>query len=393
MDTMGPAGGADQTVTFSRSAARGAIESFGAGCGGVLFLGMAMLFVFGVITDQLVIRIFGSLGFGFFGLLMAAAAISGASRGRDSRVAEVGPGGIWLPELGRLAWSELADVRLERIRGVGSADAPVTRQFRRLGVVPRDPSRKPSGATALAWRLTSTYFSFVRAIAPQARLGGDDAAPFGVSETDIPNDFDRLLEAVGRHVPVVDAADRSARAGTGAVSFLPTDAIPSSPSRSFTAPAARPVEILVAAATTFAPLVVVVPILLPQLAAGGDSSLFAFAFVAFLTAVFVVPGVVRLWRIVRRGREYRAQPVRVRIGPEGLWTPRGGTIGWSDVRDIRTARAGLARQIGGPPIERWSLLVTTGNGSVTSVSSDELEAPFDDVLHAVRRYHQVVETS
>ncbi len=410
---------------FRRSASRQAFDGVAAGCGGVLFLGFGLVLASGALVDEPMTRIFGLLGFGFFGVLMLAGAASAAQRGGDTRVAEVGPAGLWLPEMGFLAWPAIAQVRLERIRGVGGGDAPVTQQIRRLGVVPRDPSHRPSGATTLMWRMASLYYALVRAIAPQIRLGADDAAPFGVAESDVPKDFDEIVALVGRHASVVDVADirareRAARWTTPepgasvddaalarideAISASATPVTATSatmplvppqprfePRATFTAPIPKPLEILFAILPVAAPLLVAVPFLLPQILGGGSSATFGWIFIGFLVVVFVLPGLVGLARLARRARA--ARTTTLRVGPDGAWTRDGGLAPWASVAEIRTERSGWVRSLGQPAIERWRLVVETTSGTTGGVASDELDARFDDVLDLVRFYHPVVERS
>jgi hypothetical protein len=119
----------------------------------------------------------------------------------------VTPQHLWLPGLGELAWSAMADVRVERVRTVGGPRNTQIQEYRRLGIVPSDPSLKPRGAAALAERLTNAYFNLVRTLQPATALGNKDAAPFGVSELDTgAADFDRLLALVRGYHPVTEPA-------------------------------------------------------------------------------------------------------------------------------------------------------------------------------------------
>jgi hypothetical protein len=192
-------------VTFKRSGAGQAIGGAGAGIGGILFLGMAALFLIGVIPAPLPMRILGGLMFGFFGLLMGAGAVASVQRGRDPRIAVVTPRGLWLSGMGELAWTAIAEVRLELVRGVGGYRNQQVMEYRRLGVVPQDASIRPRGAAALAERLTGFYFGLVRTMRPDVRLGNPDGAPFGVSQLELSAaEFDRFVDAVRAHHAVTD---------------------------------------------------------------------------------------------------------------------------------------------------------------------------------------------
>jgi len=433
---MEPAVLNSQTTTFRRSAAAQAGGAMLAAIGGVLFLGFAVVILLGFLTEDLVMRVFAAGGFGFFGLLMAAGAVAGARQGTDTRVADIGPDGAWLPGMGRLAWSAIEEVRLERIRGVGSGDAPVTQQFRRLGFVPRDASLRPDAATSFVSQLTGLYFRAVKVVAPEIRLGGDDPAPFGVSESDIPKDFERLIELVGAFVPIADAAEARARAnaarwappsssvvvpptdlaaldaaleqpsaavasattapsGSGSAGALVAPLPATQPRAAFGPPPTSAVAIIFAVVPFAAPAVVVLPIVVPQVLQGGTAAIFGLLFIAVFGVGFAVPGLLRIIRLVRNARERRSDPIRLRVGPEGIWTRDGGSVAWADIREVRTERAGFDRSRSMVPIERWRLVVepaTSGQPRGTA-TSDELDAPFDEVLDVIRCYRPVAETS
>jgi len=406
-----------------------------AAAGGLLFLGFAVLILLGLLTDDLVFRIAGAAMFGFFGVLMTLGALAGTRQGSDTRVAEIGPDGAWLPGMGRIPWNAIAEVRLERIRGVGSSSAPVTRQIRRLGFVPRDGTLRADAATHLLQRMTGWYYRLVKAMVPEVRLGGDSPAPFGVSELDIPRDFERLIEMVGGFVPVTDAAEARARATAPTLAARHPAAPAPAPdlatldaalapkpagSRSAAATAPRPqagavlapppvrqpraafgVPAIGAPTVVFsvvpfaAPLVVIVPILLPQVVQGGTGAVFGLLFIAVFGVGFAVPGMLRTVRLIRRARERRADPVRLRVDPDGIWTRDGGPVAWADVREVRTERAGFERSLGLARVERWRLVVEPATPARPrgTATSDELDAPFDEVLDVIRCYHPVVEAA
>ena len=84
------------------------------------------------------------------------------------------------------------------------------------------------------------------------------------------------------------------------------------------------------------------------------------------------------------------------VGPDGIWTPTmAQRLGWADVAEVRTERAGFIRS-GAGQVEAWQLVVVPAahapGAGPASVRSDDHDAPFDDVLDLLRYYHPVVET-
>ena len=433
----------DRVITFERSAGRQAAES---GCGliaGIAFLGMAVLAGSGILSSEPMFRIVGAVGFGFFGLLLGAGSIAALARGSDSRLIEVGPDGLWLPGMGRLRWPEIAEVRLEVTRGVGSSRAPVTARFRRLGVVPRDPAIRPAWAARLASLLIGGYYGFVARLAPDARIGGATPAPFGVMEVEIPDRFEELLAEVRRHVTVVDAVERRAReraprwaappvvdvegaeptdiatldaaiggappppttpatspiaAGTSAPSLgslvgaVTTPA--GSPAATFSLPAVRPLDLVFAIGPVIS-LIPVIAVLLPFAQKSGLDRVAWLVILGIVVVVGFVPWLREVTRLLVRLSQGREGIERLRIGPEGVWLAGAGTRPWDAIRQVRTERAGTVRRFGTPPIERWRLVFAPTKGARAdaglAVTSDQLDAPFDEVLDLIRHYHPVTE--
>lgn len=174
-------------------------------------------------------------GFAFFGLLLASGAYV-ALRGGLSRTAlAVGPQGIWMPGLERLAWDDIAEVRLESyVAPVGGENAtaagrPLTANYRRLGIVPRDSSiaaRRP-GVERMGWGLMRAYYRFA---APLVRRQPIEFAPFGVSDLDLAVPLELVVDAIRPYHAVVGVSDQQASAPAGeeevssAAAALPPDA-------------------------------------------------------------------------------------------------------------------------------------------------------------------------
>lgn len=194
-----------EPTVFHRSAAAQVGGGLGAGVGAIAFGGFALAIFAGLLVPDLATRLLYGGMLSFFAVLMAASAVAALRRGMDTRVAVVGPSGIWTPELGSAAWTELVQVRLESVGGPAGPRNSRIRRYRRLGLVPLDSTRRPASAAGLALLMTQGYLALVRRMAPQADLGDAHLAPFGISETELPKDFDRLLEVTRRYVEVVDA--------------------------------------------------------------------------------------------------------------------------------------------------------------------------------------------
>jgi hypothetical protein len=161
--------------------------------------------------------------FGAFGLLMAAGVPAALRRGFTRTMLRIGPDGMWTPEMGQLAWDEIADVRLEAVRGFAGGDhdesggsftigsgtvrdsdfrepeIPMA-TYRRLGIVPRDPARAQAVRRSLAWRMTSGLLNAARSIRPSAQVQDlADLAPFGVYAYDIGGSLGPAVAAVQRY--------------------------------------------------------------------------------------------------------------------------------------------------------------------------------------------------
>lgn len=194
-------------IVFRRSRAAHVGGSFGAAIGALLFGGFAVAILGGLLMEDLAARLlFGGMVM-FFAVLMGASAVAAFRRGGDTRVAEIGPDGVWTPEMGLVPWDELARVQLESVAGPDGSRNSRIRNHRRLGLVPLDGSRRPTSAAGLAVLMTQGYLALVRRMAPDAKLATLDLAPFGISETELPKDFDRVLDAARRYVEIraVDA--------------------------------------------------------------------------------------------------------------------------------------------------------------------------------------------
>lgn len=373
------------SLTIRKSGVRQGGE-LGCGCvASIAFLGAGIAFA----GDS----IFALLGFGFWAAFLGVATIAEGLRGTDTRLIEVDRDGIWLPEVELLPWSAITEVRLESVRGLVGGDEPITRRYRRLGVVPRDPDLRPRAATRLTGVFLAGYQALLNRIGPGIRLGGEDLARFGVSEAEMSGGFDQLLEVTARYVEIVDADARRAREHaprwrSGAAG---------TPSATFVIPPIRPGDIVGPVVTAIGPVL----LLASWVAASGGivegpARPVVVLVLAIVIVPFVIPGARRLVRLRRLQRRRAVEPRLFAVGPDGAWLPRMGLAPWTSIAEVRTERAGMTTAGGGPPIERWRLVflpaLGSGLGGPYGIDSDALDAPFDDVVDLVRNYHPVVET-
>jgi hypothetical protein len=186
-------------AVFTRSPMRILLDLVLAPVGALAFFAVAVAMPFGPI---------GSVLFGFFGLVMLLGAAVTVRRGVRRRVVEVGPDGIWTPELPRrLAWSEIDKVEAEA--SVGSAGEAGLAVYHRLGIWPADRSIAAAapgrGAASLVRGFASVANQLAWATGRETSVGLSDPAamaPFGINAYEIEQDFDELLRAVGRYLPV-----------------------------------------------------------------------------------------------------------------------------------------------------------------------------------------------
>jgi hypothetical protein len=390
--------------------------AFGLG-GGLVFLGVAI--AWGGQEPMALV------GFGFFGVLLLVGSVVALRRGTDRRLIEVGPEGIWLPEMGRLAWPAIREVRLEIVRGVGGGGEAIV-PYRRLGVVPLDPDLKPSTAMRLGWGMVQGYARFLKGLAPGLRFGNDDLAPFGLGEPEAKSrQIDEALAVVGRYVPIVDAADERAKARAprwtsradhdrpSPIDVGVIDAHLGAPtvapgSEAFVAPRPQAPPAAVFRTPPLSPKRVggwflsispIVGLIAVAVAASGGFG--SFTPVLLLAAgLFVAPIAVRLaprvLETIRRSLMSEADRTILRIGPEGIWMRGMGSVPWDRVGTVRAEVQGTSPVGLGGEIPRWGLFVQpdarSGAGGGWAVYADQLDASFDDVVDLVRFYHPVEET-
>jgi hypothetical protein len=433
---------------FTRSPARILLDGVVLPIGAIAFLAMAVVMAAGGMA-------IGVVMFGFFGVVMALGSFTPLRGGVRRTVFEVTPDGIWTSASGRLGWHEIAEVRLESMRGIGGGGSMATTRYRRVGVVPRDPAlADDQHAQRAATVLVNAYLDFVRRIAPETRLAPIDVAPFGVTDSEIREPIDAVVAAVRRYAPVIDADERrarerapmwAARAREGLATPPITDAeiraidarlepgapvpapaapgsTPRGPDPAAFVPGPAPVSAGSPPRATFvrpgggrsAVLSGIVPVVVvgvgavlavQMLASEGSGPLPGIAL--FLIAMLAILVLGRLAKIVWRVRQSSGPRETLDVGPDGIWLPGlGAPLPWADVAAIRTERA-RRMSFGQGQVEAWRIVVeptatavvgASGDGAQVAVEggqlavrSDDLDAPFDDVLDLIRFYHPVIE--
>jgi hypothetical protein len=191
---------------FQRPVSRVIVDLVGALIGATAFLGVAGALAIGLFDIDPLGRLVAIAGFGLFGLLMATAVPNGIRRGLNRTILEVGPDGLWTPEMGRLAWSEIADVRIEQVRGFAGGDhdpddfpreqIPMT-TYTRLGIVPTDPNRTARERRRLGWRITDWMGRVSRSVNPSSPPQDLSVlAPFGVYAYEVDGPLGDVVEAI-----------------------------------------------------------------------------------------------------------------------------------------------------------------------------------------------------
>lgn len=212
---IAPRGAPEVTYVFQRPASRVLIDLLAPPIGATMFLGGAWLIgLSGTVDADAIARVAFLLGFGFFGVLLLAATPYGLRRGLRRSVLEVGPQGIWIPEMGRLAWNEIREIRLEAVPSPASAEPGGRATYGRLGVVPVDPAREQAVRQSLAWRMVGGLARLLRRSRPNTPVTDlDEIAAFGIFDYDLGGSLDQAIAAVRRYrdlVAVPPEASKSA---------------------------------------------------------------------------------------------------------------------------------------------------------------------------------------
>jgi uncharacterized protein DUF3592 len=478
------------TYAFRRPVSRIVIDLVVTPIAAAGFLTMAYLLVTGRLTDELGARAAGLVA-GLFGVMLALGAISAFARGLRRTVVEVGPGGFWNPELGRLPWSEIAEVRFELLRmPAGSEHHTGTINYGRIGIVPTDPGRpRGSAVWRLAGALSHGMVALGNRLNPRSALTLDSAT-FGTYAYEVEGGLGPIIRRIRAFAPVVDrspraelrsalAADQATAASTAAPAapaagspplsaadvreldaLLMPGATPPSTAHGGSLMASLPVAATPALVAAESPRVAVRRTYGPpsgllssrplgrfsDLIGAGQSLFFigiaALAVVSFLPTIsrvsplfavlvvvlfapFVVPVVLALVDLPRRiGRAFSEDQDTLAVGPEGIWLPDMERVAWANVAEIKLdSISTTSDDDDGDATDRWRISVLPKDrrllverpwavrqndrfravvgrvvpflGSWTrpsgfTVTSDQLDAPIEEVVDLISIYHPIV---
>ena len=419
-----------QVETFTRPPIRVVVDLVLAPIGALGFLGFA---IFGV--SQIGSQPFFIVGVPlllFFSFTMFMATLAGIRRGISLRVAEVGPAGIWSPDFGRLAWSDIESVRIENNRGIGSSNgesstvgvddvsvgsrsASTTQTYVRLGIVPKDPAVARRGR--FGWSVVNGFIRLVNTLRPSARLTDmSSLAPLGIQAYELEQPFEELVRSVRRFTAVAEpgsapapvtaniagtfvAADQaetaSAAAPGGQATTMPADL----PTRTFDRrgwTSGGVLELVLSRSTSSAPPIVGVAILglfdiafiiLPLwfvgsiLVSGGLQMPTGLLFL-IVPVVFAAIG----WRFLRglraQWRMGTGDPELLSVGPAGLAIHGDPPLPWSRIASIRSKDGSIYVA----PVDP-----TDDGGRLLSLDLNLLEADPEEVLDHIARFRVVDE--
>lgn len=219
--------GALEVERFTRSPMRVFVDLVVAPIAGVGFL------VAAVVSLPTII---GPIMFGFFGILMLRGAAVTVRRGIGTTIATVGPDGIWTPELRQLAWSEIAELRVEDATGVGGTNNTATATYRRLGILPKSAELAARAPGRGAMGMVRGYMSLANTIRPGSNLSDPTKlAPYGIQAAELEQPFADVVRSVQRFASVTGAevafgdGTREVEGAGPAVAVADPAAVPAAP--------------------------------------------------------------------------------------------------------------------------------------------------------------------
>lgn len=386
-----------ETIRFTRSPLRVLMDLVLAPIGGIAFLGFAV-FLLGTGGMGILLALVPA----FFGVLLLAGAGITMRRGIRMQIAVVGPAGIWTPEMGRLAWSQIGELRVEDMRGVGGANNTGTAIYRRLGVVPRDPALAARAPGRMAIGMVRGFTGLANSLRPGVGLSDPSAlAPYGINASEIEQPFEQVVAAVERYMPVTVAGVVPSTPpvlpglGVSVLGGLP-GVIGEMPTGPAGGPGSAPVDFAPAAGgagtspadhpapRTFHRRSSIIPIgglgtlgdigiavfwiafpafflvASPLIFFGGGGSLGpeAILFLAFLLIPlsFALYGVGQVLQVPGRQRIRTGRTDLLTVDADGVDMRGMGRLRWSEIREVRAVDSGRPTGEGSPSIPRLEIL-------------------------------------
>lgn len=386
--------GALDVVRFTRSPMQILIDLVLAPIGGFGFLVMAAIVAVAMPIIGLAIAILPL----FFGVLLLRGSLITMRRGVRFTIAEVGPGGIWTPELGRsLGWDEIADIRVEDMTGVGGSNNTSTAVYRRLGIVPKDDDLIRAAPGRGAMTMARGFMRLVNTMRPGTGLSDPTAlAPYGINASEVEQPFEAVIRAVERFAPVrgpdaaavpeappFDAGVGAAALGDGfgrsVLTGRPTTvghspdagapdvsserADPRPPSGTSAPQAFRRSEgfgatygVLLQVPGTLIWLALSAIFLTLWIGIGGLAMpWFAYPFL-LIPLVFLFDGFAQLLELASRIRMTRGDPMLLTVDADGIALRGMGRLRWDHVRTVRVVDSSMPTGEGSPPGRRLEIV-------------------------------------
>ncbi|HJW21142.1 MAG TPA: hypothetical protein VJ506_01805, partial [Candidatus Limnocylindrales bacterium] len=333
----------------------------------------------------------GTAMFVFFGVIMLKGAAITVRRGLRRAVAEVGPDGIWTPELPRrLAWHEIERLAVEAARGAAGEGTAI---YARLGIWPRDAGIALLAPGRSATGMVRGFTSVVNTGSRGAGLSDPSKmAPYGISAFEVEQDFGEVLRSIGRYATVIGAPERADEP------FVPPVIPPTPPPDGFVgavlanlagvasgveAPAPSPMvtPATAAAAPSKPPAVmtferrpgaatlratfeqawfqlVFVVVGLVFVGAFGPAAPTSPIVLAFLLipVAFITIGIVGLLDVPSRWRMARGDPRLATVDESGLALKGMGRLAWSQIAEARVVSASVWVSEGQPSVGRLEIV-------------------------------------
>lgn len=198
------------TYRFERPVSRVVVDLVATPLGAVVFGALALAILAGLIRIEGPERFLFAGMAGFFALLLGVGSVVTFRRGLRRTILEVNESGIWTPEMGFLAWSDVAEVRRESYLAPagGRGGGPRVMRRERLGIVPRAGAEVSSSkAAGLGLGMARGYYGFVGRIAGAEVPSIDHLAPHGIEDYELSVPLDDVVASISHFRPVVDTGN------------------------------------------------------------------------------------------------------------------------------------------------------------------------------------------